>query len=141
MIRINKPHWGPNRTWKYPETAAVLNEVGLYHINHYVEVRRQTIASFIINRPIFDYCMGGERKRGTGPHQWWWEQPMDLDTSRAVAAVAAAGVDVSDECLVVGMDNGGANKSGYITSSGSILNRSSKRLGAGRALSHILIDL
>jgi len=72
MTRVNKPRQGPNQMWKYPESAATLEEVGLYRIAHYVEVRRQTIARFIVNRPIFDYCVGGERKRGTSLHQWWW---------------------------------------------------------------------
>ena len=70
-------------------------------IAHHVEGRRHPIACFIVNRPIFDYCMRGERKRKTSPHQWWWDQPMDLDAARAEAAAAASDVDANDEASVV----------------------------------------
>ena len=46
------------------------------------EVRRQTIAAYIVDRPIFNLCVGEERRRGTSPRLWWWEQPMDLDLAR-----------------------------------------------------------
>ena len=55
MARVNKPRQGPNQTWKYPESAATLEDVGLYPIAHCVEVRRKTIARFIVNCPIFDF--------------------------------------------------------------------------------------
>ena len=65
-----------------------MEEVALHPIAYYVEVRRQTIAKFIVSRPIFDYCREGRRNRGSSPHQWWWEQPMDLDAARDVASAA-----------------------------------------------------
>ena len=37
----------------------VLEEVGLYLISHYAEVRQQTIANFIVDRLIVGYCEGG----------------------------------------------------------------------------------
>ena len=101
MAYVNKPRQGPNQTWKYPESAATLEEVRLYPIAYYVQVRGQTITCFIVNRPIFVYCTGGERKRGTSPHQWWWEQPMDLDAARVEAATADSGVDANGETWVV----------------------------------------
>ena len=95
MARKHKPCRQPDRSWTYPETPDVMEEVGLHPIAHYVEVRRQTIARFIVNRPIFECCVGGTRRRGTNRHQWWWDQPMDLDTARAealsLAEVATAG--------------------------------------------------
>ena len=41
--------------------GATLDDVGLYPVTHYVEARRQTIAIFIVNCPIFDYCAGRKR--------------------------------------------------------------------------------
>ncbi len=38
----------PDGTWEYPNSAAVLDEVGLKTIAHYISVRRQHIASYIV---------------------------------------------------------------------------------------------
>ncbi|KAL7524098.1 hypothetical protein ACHAXR_001561, partial [Thalassiosira sp. AJA248-18] len=47
--------------WTYPSSAVVLEEVGLRTIRQYIEVRRQTIAAYIVDRPIFGFCRDGER--------------------------------------------------------------------------------
>jgi hypothetical protein len=73
----------PDGTWMYPNSAAVLDEVGLKTIAHYIGVRRQNIASYIVNKPIFQTCMDGVRRRGSGVRQFWWAQSMDLETARA----------------------------------------------------------
>ncbi len=49
----------------YPNSAAVLDEVGHKTIAHYIGVRRQHIASYIVNKPIFQSCVDGVRKRGS----------------------------------------------------------------------------
>ena len=85
MTHVHKPRRNPDRSWTYPATEDVMEEAGLYPAAHYVDVRRQTIARFIVNRPIYGFCEGSERQRGTSPRQWWWEQPMDLDVARAEA--------------------------------------------------------
>ena len=93
----NKPQREPNGTWKYPALDEVLEELGLQSILHYVEVRRNTIARFIVNRPIFGFCVGADRLRGSSPRQWWWEQSMDLDRARAL---------VLDDAVVASDDEG-----------------------------------
>ena len=94
MARDNKPQCDPlTKDWTYPLSKDVLEEVGLFTIEHYIEVRRQTICNYIVDRPIFSHCMDGVRKRGTSPRQWWWEQSMDLDAARASASVDAAEAD------------------------------------------------
>ncbi|EJK67336.1 hypothetical protein THAOC_11647, partial [Thalassiosira oceanica] len=45
--------------WSYPSKDDVYEEVGLFPIHHYIEVRRQTVAAYIVNRPIFDRCVRG----------------------------------------------------------------------------------
>ena len=65
-------------TWKYPKSRGVLEAVGLRPVKHYIAVRRNTIARWIIHRPIFDLCRGAERRRGSAPRQFWWEQCLDL---------------------------------------------------------------
>ena len=96
MARVHKPSRNPiDGLWVYPPSDEVLEEVGLHPIVHYIEVRRQTVASFIVHRPIFDFCTDGERRRGASPRQFWWEQPMDLDVA-SVIAIAVAANDESD---------------------------------------------
>jgi hypothetical protein len=73
----------PDGTWMYPNSAAVLDKVGLKTIAHYIGVRRQHIASYIVDKPIFQTCMDGVRRRGSGVHQFWWAQSMDLETAWA----------------------------------------------------------
>ncbi len=70
----------PDGTWTYPNSAAVLDEVGLKTIAHYIGVRRQHIASYFVDKPIFQTCMDGVRRRGSGVrnfgghNQWIWRR-------------------------------------------------------------------
>ena len=67
MVSKHKPVRHPDGFYAYPDSLKVLEEAGLYCIAHYMEVRRQTISEFIVNRPIFDFCREGKRQRGTCP--------------------------------------------------------------------------
>jgi hypothetical protein len=84
----------PDGKWTHPNSVAVLDKVWLKIIAHYIGMRRQHIASYIVNKPIFQTCMDGVRRRGSGVRQFWWEQSMDLETAR-VACIA--GPIVSDD--------------------------------------------
>ena len=66
-------------TWKYPSSKDVLKAVGLETVDHYIGVRRKTIARFIVDRPLFALCRDEERKRGSTRHTFWWEQPLSLN--------------------------------------------------------------
>ncbi len=70
--------------------------MGLQTISHYIGVRWQHVASFIVNRPIFQLCRQGVRRHGSAACQFWWEQPLDLETA-GLAAMAADKVGVSDD--------------------------------------------
>ena len=85
MARKYKPTKDPiTSVWTYPASEKVLEEVGLYTIREYILKRRQTIAAYIVNRPIFDLCVDESRRRGTSSRLgWWWEQHMDLDLARS----------------------------------------------------------
>lgn len=63
----------------YPASKDVYEEVGLYTVAEYIKRRRQTVANYIRDRPIFDLCMEGERQRGTRPRKWWWDQEINVD--------------------------------------------------------------
>jgi hypothetical protein len=50
-------------------------------------MRRQHIASYIVDKPIFQSCMDGVRRRVSSVCRLWWAQLMDLKTAR-VARIA-----------------------------------------------------
>ena len=58
---------GAHGAWDYPLSKDVLEAAGLYTIKTYIDVRHQIIVAFIVNRPIFDLCQRGVRKRGSSP--------------------------------------------------------------------------
>ena len=74
----HRPREGPDGEWEYPSREDALSECGLRPIEDYIRARRDTIARYVAERPVYEACLGGERRRGTSPRQYWWEQPMDL---------------------------------------------------------------
>ena len=58
-------------------------------MEEYVRVRWDTIAAYVVDRAVFDACEEGERRRGSAPHQYWWEQPRTLDAAGALAGGSA----------------------------------------------------
>ena len=98
MAKVHKPRKEQRTgTWKYPSSVDVLEEVGLKPIREYIEVRRQTVANYIVNRPIFDLCMDAVRRRGTSHRLYWWEQPVDWDLARAAIDDAAVVAESDQE--------------------------------------------
>jgi hypothetical protein len=79
MAKEHVPRQGPNLQWAYPPSEAVLEECGMHTIQHYIDVRRETIATYVVGRSILAECQGADRRRGSVPRQWWWEQRMCLD--------------------------------------------------------------
>ena len=66
-----RPEKKPNGSWTYPCSEDVLQAAGLEMISHYMDVRWQTVANFIVNRPIFELCAGVVRKRGLPVRPFW----------------------------------------------------------------------
>jgi hypothetical protein len=79
MAKRHVPHRGPDWQWTYPKSEDVLEECGMYTIEEYIVKRRNMIAAYVVERSIFRDCMESERKRGSVPCKWWWEQEIDLD--------------------------------------------------------------
>ena len=50
------PKRGVHSVWFYPLSNDTLEAAGLHTTKEYIDVRRQTIAPFIVNRPIFNLC-------------------------------------------------------------------------------------
>ena len=79
MAKEHVPRRGPLQQWVYPSSEAVLEECGMHTIEHYIDVRRETIAKYVVGRSIHAECQGTDRRRGSVPRRWWWEQRMCLD--------------------------------------------------------------
>jgi hypothetical protein len=92
-----RPKKLPDGTWTYPNLAAVLDEVGLKTIAHYIGMRRQHIASYIVDKPIFQTCMDGVRRRGSSVCRFWWAQSMDLETAQVARIAGPAAIDDDGE--------------------------------------------
>ena len=67
----------------------VLETAGLYIIGKYEEVRRFTILRFMEQRPIYKLCREAGRQRGSGNHNFWWEQSTTLEGTIPATATAA----------------------------------------------------
>ncbi len=79
MARKYKPRKGLFGKWKYPSMKDVLEKYGLHSVEEYIQNCRTTIAMYVVNRPLYLECKEGERRRGSMPRQWWWEQELGLD--------------------------------------------------------------
>ncbi len=86
MATKHKPRKGPNHVWVCPAKEDVLKECGMHSILHYIAIRRETIFRYVVDRPIHNLYMAGERRRGLAPRQWWWEQKMCLGDKDADGA-------------------------------------------------------
>ncbi len=53
-------------------------------IGKYIDVRKESIARFIVDQPIFALCRDGERRRGLVACTFWWEQLLTLDDPEAL---------------------------------------------------------
>jgi hypothetical protein len=73
------PCWGAHCQWVNPSSDKVLEECGMHTIQHYSNVRRQTIARYVVDHSIFAKCREADQRRGLVPRQWRWEQRMCLD--------------------------------------------------------------
>jgi hypothetical protein len=79
MAREHQPRRGANHDWIYPKLADVLEECGMRMIAEYIRKQRDTIAMYVVTRPILEACREGEWRRGSMPRQWWWEQLMSFE--------------------------------------------------------------
>jgi hypothetical protein len=87
----------PDGTWTYPNSVQVIEDVGLKIVAHYIAVRRQHIANYTVNKPIFTTCVDRGRRQGSSNRHFWWEQSMDLEAARAVRLAKPAVVSDDKE--------------------------------------------
>ena len=69
----------PQITWS-GTALDVLEEVGLFTIDEYIQRRRNAIAMYVAERPVFALCVNESRRPGTSHHKkYWWEQTFTLE--------------------------------------------------------------
>jgi hypothetical protein len=71
MAVRHKPRRGPGHGWIYPKLKDVLEECGMSTLTKYIIVCWQTIAVYVVIRPILTKCRQDKQKRGAVPHRWW----------------------------------------------------------------------
>jgi hypothetical protein len=86
MAKEHVPCTGPDRQWTYPKSEDVVEECGMNTISEYIVKQRNTITAYVVERTIFRDCVELERKRGSVPRKWWWEQEMVLDAYNATGS-------------------------------------------------------
>ena len=64
--------------WKYPRTEDVPKAAGLHTIAHYIQVLHNSTVKWLVDLPIFRIYGEAERRCGSPPRLYWWEQHMDL---------------------------------------------------------------
>ena len=65
--------------WLYPKSVNVLRAAHVRTIAEYIAARRQQILRTIADHPILEECRGAERRRGSLPRLYWWEQEVEED--------------------------------------------------------------
>ena len=68
-------------TWVYPKSVGVLRAARVRTIGEYIADRRRNILWTIADQPILEECRRAERRRGSPPRLYWWEQEVELDLS------------------------------------------------------------
>ena len=92
------PRRGRDGKWVYPPLAGVLKEAGVVRARTLVLRRQNTVAQFIVTRPILGICEVAERRRGTRVPQRWWEQSeIDWGLAREKAAASEEWVGANAE--------------------------------------------
>jgi hypothetical protein len=56
MAKEHVPRRGPQQQWVYPPLDKVLEECGMHTMEHYIDVRRETIAKYVVGRSIHAEC-------------------------------------------------------------------------------------
>ena len=65
--------------WEWQSLTEALEAAGLWPMNEYIWRRRDTIAKYIKNSPIYELCTGGDNMPGPSIFMRWWDQEINLE--------------------------------------------------------------
>ena len=77
-----KPRQERDGRWFYPSLAGAMKEAGIVQIMTLILRRQNTVAQFIVTRPILGLCKVAVRRPGKRVPRRWWEQ-MGIDWKAA----------------------------------------------------------
>ena len=84
--------------WEYPSLAGALMEAGLVGIRTYITRRQNTVAQYIVTRPIVDLWKRATRRTGARVSRRWWDQAgIDLEGAGKWAAESTTRYETESE--------------------------------------------
>ena len=66
-----------NDLWTYPKSEDVLKQCGLLPIEFYIQQRRNTIETYIKQRPIYNKCLASKPLQNNVNQLTWWTQKLN----------------------------------------------------------------
>ena len=77
--------------WDYTSTEVVREEAGFEPMETYIWKRNNTIAQYIVMRPIMNLCKLTDSKQGSRVGMHWWDHVViDLEGAREMVVATAA---------------------------------------------------
>ena len=90
-ITGKQPRRGGGGQWTYPPLKESMREAGFEGIRKAVTRRQNTVAQYIVTRPILDFCERATQRVGVGVSwRWWGQEVIDLKAAKERAAGAIA---------------------------------------------------
>ena len=84
--------------WEYPPLETATEEAGFEEIGACVLKRQNTVAQYIVARPILDLCEDTVWRSGSWVARVWWEQEgLDLAGAMVTAAEESEGGSEGEE--------------------------------------------
>ena len=84
-----KTQKGRDGVWFYPPLEDAMAEAGLQEVETYVYLRQNTVAQYIVTRPIMELCLAENCRLGPRVDMLWWKQEgLDLEGIRMAAREA-----------------------------------------------------
>ena len=68
----SKMRKGRDGGWVYPPLEDAMAEAGLKEVETYVYLRKNTVAQYIVTRPIMDLYLAAKQRPGSRVATKWW---------------------------------------------------------------------
>ena len=97
-ITGRQPRQRKDESWIYPPLAGIMKKAVMVGIRTSILRRQNTVARYIVTRPILDLCKQATRRQGARVSRRWWEQTgVYLNGAQEKATEAAAETETESE--------------------------------------------